>query len=92
MALCEISYISEYQTDEQNASFQCFDFLADYKVPKETDQVSNEPNEKYYGKMTTHRLNKLNISSPFELVSFLNEEVWLKVQRLKMQKKKNIFL
>ena len=115
MALCEMSYIAGFKNNEHNASFQCFDFLADYRLPQNKKRKRNLSDvddeiltkkrkrnlsigdniQKYgppqkYGKMTTIHLNELSISSPSELVTILNEQVWLQVSRLK-QRKKQIF-
>ena len=125
MALCEMSYIAGFKNNEYNASFDCFDFLADYRAPQDNgnkekeiqDNVNKEkeiqskkkrkrnlsevneivskkkkfdlinPEPKKYGKLTTIHLRQLSISSPTELASILNEQVWLQVPRFKFIKK-----
>jgi len=85
IALCELSYISGFEVDEHESSFECFDFLAKYESPEEN--YEDPPKTEFYGKLSKVNLGKLSISNAEELVSILNEQVWKKVKRLKSLKR-----
>ena len=77
IALKEISFIPDFELHRENAFWLLFDFMY-------------TKDNKYYGKWYELSLNYLNISTPIDLVDYMNEEIYLHIDAEK-EKRSEIF-